>query len=1092
MSDDVDIGIGVRELPGSQAVVEALRAKLAAYRKELENLAQFEQTFGGQSGKGLEGSLHIIDDEVEDVTVRFARLASQIDVTNKAAVEAFNEETSELRRYLEGIDAATGAIDRLGLAQINLRERILATQQVSPGTGPSLGAATPDAGVVAPTMDKAAASTDRAGGSVQRLATDVNVAIGAFIRLGKIIDLSSQEAVSAYREEGDALAANLARLGATDTELNKIGASVAKVEQNYGAFNLKLNENVSTQDKVPVTARRGANAMATLAFGLEAGGTSARSAAIAIGSAVSATAAFADSAKVAAAATGIGALVTVLAVVIGLFYELNHEAEVTKSTLGDIGQLSTKQLRILHETNEANLAFSQNQAEAIARQVEQEAQSLNPIENVIAAFHTWRARKTQAHYKDLIALREELTKRLVEQEKDEARQLEEQGRKETDAANRLATDRVNGPAAARELAAKQERDDALRELAKKVASDSDIAKAREGILRQYTENVFAIERDRTQKIADLDRQYSDQVIAANDKLYKGQFQAQKDAADRKLALDKEKLEKDRDLHPEERNRLLLAAETAHTQQLLAIARDRGAKVADLDRQFSDQIAESEARLNEDVFAVQRAAVEKKFELDKKRITEDRDLHPDEVIKLTQEAERARTNAITALERDRSDKILEIRNQAQGKLDAISGSGVDEEKIRQSYKKDIDVLEAAIKSEVTTPAQKAAAAQGLKLIEALVPEEIAKARLDEIDKDVGKVLNSEQQQITRTNDLLAAHAITDQESRARILSALEAQRDSVARSIPLLEEQARRLPGDSDAISKVEAYKTKLLELTIAIAHASDEFYVLKESGINATEAGLQKLITSIPNVVAGQSQQINNINAMRVHLASAEAELADLMKGPQTAATAQRITQLRAEIQGVNIELGNAKRELITWKSIFLDAARSIVQALFEVEARMFAVYLVQQSLKLFGGGSSGGAASLLQLAGDVATGGTSAASGGLIMGPGSSTSDSIPARLSNGEFVIRAAAVNRVGAGFLHEINSLGSMPTAGRTRGWHHYADGGLVTDAGGGGPSGIHATLGLEDGLVLRHLQSREGDTVLLNWAERNKNKLRGLLG
>lgn len=46
---------------------------------------------------------------------------------------------------------------------------------------------------------------------------------------------------------------------------------------------------------------------------------------------------------------------------------------------------------------------------------------------------------------------------------------------------------------------------------------------------------------------------------------------------------------------------------------------------------------------------------------------------------------------------------------------------------------------------------------------------------------------------------------------------------------------------------------------------------------------------------------------------------------------------------------------------------------------------------------------------------------GGLITGPGSSTSDSIPAMLSSGEFVVNAAAVRTVGVAFLNAINGGG-----------------------------------------------------------------------
>lgn len=56
-------------------------------------------------------------------------------------------------------------------------------------------------------------------------------------------------------------------------------------------------------------------------------------------------------------------------------------------------------------------------------------------------------------------------------------------------------------------------------------------------------------------------------------------------------------------------------------------------------------------------------------------------------------------------------------------------------------------------------------------------------------------------------------------------------------------------------------------------------------------------------------------------------------------------------------------------------------------------------------------------------------ATGGYVTGPGSGTSDSIPAWLSNGEFVMRASAVRAVGVSYLNRLN---------------RYADGGPVSVA------------------------------------------------
>jgi hypothetical protein len=49
---------------------------------------------------------------------------------------------------------------------------------------------------------------------------------------------------------------------------------------------------------------------------------------------------------------------------------------------------------------------------------------------------------------------------------------------------------------------------------------------------------------------------------------------------------------------------------------------------------------------------------------------------------------------------------------------------------------------------------------------------------------------------------------------------------------------------------------------------------------------------------------------------------------------------------------------------------------------------------------------------------------GGAVFGPGSGTSDSIPAMLSNGEYVIRAAAARSIGYDTLDRLNVADRAP--------------------------------------------------------------------
>jgi hypothetical protein len=109
---------------------------------------------------------------------------------------------------------------------------------------------------------------------------------------------------------------------------------------------------------------------------------------------------------------------------------------------------------------------------------------------------------------------------------------------------------------------------------------------------------------------------------------------------------------------------------------------------------------------------------------------------------------------------------------------------------------------------------------------------------------------------------------------------------------------------------------------------------------------------------------------------------------------------------------------------------------------------------------------------------------GGMISGPGSSTSDSIPAMLSNGEYVVSAAGTRRAGLGVLDAINR-GSFPSVRQpapysANGFRQYAGGGSVLTAASGG--GVNFNLQTHigemnalDGATVRALLEQHGDLV-----------------
>jgi hypothetical protein len=150
------------------------------------------------------------------------------------------------------------------------------------------------------------------------------------------------------------------------------------------------------------------------------------------------------------------------------------------------------------------------------------------------------------------------------------------------------------------------------------------------------------------------------------------------------------------------------------------------------------------------------------------------------------------------------------------------------------------------------------------------------------------------------------------------------------------------------------------------------------------------------------------------------------------------------------------------------------------------------------GGDSSGGGGGILGFLSMFA----GKAGGGLVSGPGGPTSDSIPARLSAGEFVVRAAAVRAYGAHNLAAINS--GIEMGGWVRGLHapaiemggsvpHFAEGGLVQGNGQSGkPERSELVIGLEEGIVLKHMSSKAGGKVVVQHLANNPKQASKAIG
>lgn len=140
-------------------------------------------------------------------------------------------------------------------------------------------------------------------------------------------------------------------------------------------------------------------------------------------------------------------------------------------------------------------------------------------------------------------------------------------------------------------------------------------------------------------------------------------------------------------------------------------------------------------------------------------------------------------------------------------------------------------------------------------------------------------------------------------------------------------------------------------------------------------------------------------------------------------------------------DFSGAITDWITGAQSFGDAMKSILKQLIAqlIQAAIYATIVAACT-----GGGGGFAARWSKAFGK------GLATGGSVDGPGTGTSDSIPAMLSNGEYVLNAQAVDRLGVPFLNGLNT-------GRLRG---FASGGLV---GSGGVAGYKAERGSNGGQV-----------------------------
>ncbi len=189
---------------------------------------------------------------------------------------------------------------------------------------------------------------------------------------------------------------------------------------------------------------------------------------------------------------------------------------------------------------------------------------------------------------------------------------------------------------------------------------------------------------------------------------------------------------------------------------------------------------------------------------------------------------------------------------------------------------------------------------------------------------------------------------------------------------------------------------------------------------------------SLSAMVADESAAAENLTAAYNNVANAQMTM--LNNGAQLAAQSKTTINWAGELTNAFGKMGsdilkNGINFMDGLKNAFRRFAESVINQLMNIALKAM---MVNALTGLFGGGGSIISGEQFGL-GKVPKFGF--ADGGFVSGEGTSTSDSIPAMLSNGEYVLNAAAVRNVGRPQLDSINA-----------GARHYASGGYVGGAEG----------------------------------------------
>lgn len=428
-------------------------------------------------------------------------------------------------------------------------------------------------------------------------------------------------------------------------------------------------------------------------------------------------------------------------------------------------------------------------------------------------------------------------------------------------------------------------------------------------------------------------------------------------------------------------------------------------------------------------------------------------------------EQANARKAAQAERELADALAAAREE----LAQITGTATDADRqaaIERSYRD----LRARLAAESD--------ADGVSLVDRLINVKAAQANLAALEdqwRQVTERLHNAQEAIGIQQQ---AGLLTEAQARQQIVALQQQSASEMERLLPTMQQAAQAI--GPDAVIRVQAWRNELERTRLVVDEMAPLWNRIGESfggALNGMITGAQ----TWRSAMASLFQQVSDAFLQQIVIQPFQQWMA--MQARMLAMKLGFIQQEQtAEAAASAASL--AQKSTQTTAEVSMEAAKAGAGA----AASQASIPIVGPGLAIAAMGAM--VAAVMALLGGI----KKFAGGGLVSGPGSATSDSIPARLSAGEYVVRAAAVRRVGVAFLDSLNGLSVGP---RFKGGElAFAAGGLVPEvkvppAQPQVNQAVRIVNAIDPGVTHDHLQSPAGERVIVNIIGRNARAIRAAL-